>query len=470
MRAARHRLVTVMAGAPGTGKSHTLVSLVCDALPREESVLLAARGEAAVDALVDLMARQPGVPPVVFGSSERRAKLAQRLADGELQPVDETTLEAAAAALSTAIARRDAVAEQAAESLRAEWRLSADGQDALDAVRRIAPAALAGDAAELGALVSRCSDAATGWRARPEDRSQLDVRRNSLFDAAAAVVPAIALDEHFRSAPHLIEVVAERIYDGRLRVATRTPVSETIDCVDLRITNGQRRDGTVPAEIDMILDLLRRNAAAWRSVGVMTPFRAQADAIERAVLASFGAAELVTMNLRVGTVHGFQGNERDVVICSLGLVDDDTAGWAFVDDPHLLAVMLTRVRNAMVLVTSCHPDPASVLGSYIAAADSPPGPPPPAAALSDWAASIAADLRLAGVTVETAYPTGRHILDIATIRHRRPVAIVCDLHPDGIAAHLDRHLALRTQGWTVINALRTEWDEDAAASSSWRAG
>ena len=159
------------------------------------------------------------------------------------------------------------------------------------------------------------------------------------------------------------------------------------------------------------------------------------------------------MDLRISTAHGFQGNERDVVVCSLGLVDDDTRGWAFASDPHLLAVMLTRARRSMILVTGCHPEPASLLGRYLAAADSPPGPPPPAAALGPWAESIVADLRLAGLAPAAAYPTGRHVVDAAVDVGEAPVAVICELHPQGIDAHIDRHLALHRAGWRTMDAL-----------------
>ena len=47
------------------------------------------------------------------------------------------------------------------------------------------------------------------------------VRRNSLFDVAAAAAPVVVLTEHFRSLPHLIEFSNQRFYEGRLRLMTR---------------------------------------------------------------------------------------------------------------------------------------------------------------------------------------------------------------------------------------------------------
>ena len=39
--------------------------------------------------------------------------------------------------------------------------------------------------------------------------------------------------------------------------------------------------------------------------------------------------------------------------------------------------------------------------------------------------------------------------------------MICELHPDGIDAHIDRHVALHRAGWRTMDALRS--DGDAAA-------
>ena len=83
------------------------------------------------------------------------------------------------------------------------------------------------------------------------------------------------------------------------------------------------------------------------SVGVVTPFRAQADALEAAVLADFTVEEMERANLRVGTVHGFQGSERDIVIVSLGVAAEDSRARGFLQDPAVFNVMLTRARHRM---------------------------------------------------------------------------------------------------------------------------
>jgi len=660
----RSEQITLISGAPGTGKSHTIAAIACDALARGQRVLLAAKSDATVDALLDLLERGPGPDPVVFGSNERREALATRLSAGQLQPgsneevaaarrrfeatgsdrdelranvsrqlgaevllenTDRTATASRAAApglfepgadlvaadlllsyatspatvwgargrrrkarrrlaeivqasptppaaelralLTVAGAARVAAELQAGGGLelgplwpqlvaaddharaacgswleaecRSESRLnrstlpavaalatalrsgrsarreqlsrlddvkltralplwvgtlsdvddllppvpglfdlvildeasSIDQPLAATALLRGRRAVIAGDPRQLR-QVSFVADAqlrevvmAHGLDDSPVLAARLDVRRNSTFDLAAGAAPVLVLDEHFRSDPHLVDFVARRLYDGRVQVATRSPRTEWKDCVDVVRLNGRRgTDGVVRAEVERAVAELRTLSRAGRtSVGVVTPFRAQADAIEEGVLAAFSADELEALDLRVGTVHAFQGNERDVVIASVGIgPDQGAASWKFVEDPHLFAVLMTRARRRMTILVSADPPTGGLMATYLAQADSPPGPPKPAGPVGPWASSIADDLASAGVPILTAYPTGRHVVDICVDDAGRCLGIECGVHPAGPEAHIDRHLALTRNGWELLEAYPSRWGERRA--------
>lgn len=654
--------VTVIAGAPGTGKSHTIAAIACDALARDETVLVAAKSDATVDALVDLLERTPGPAPVVFGSNERRRQLATRLADGAVAMHTEAEVRDARDRLDASAQQRDAIYRWLTQQLRAEELSSLDAHDRMDAWRR-APRLFdpALDLAEVSRLVAVSEANASGWwwrrrRGRKagrrlseltetpfsaegfstvkqtlpvaeaarqaaalasqggleigrhwlalreaDDRTRdlvaqwlaldagsarrlnrsalgsvaalatalrtgraarrkhlrrldtglttalplwigtladvedllppiaalfdvvildeassvdqplaapallrghravvvgdprqlrhvsfvaddhiqdvltvsgiatdpllaasLDVRRNSAFDVASGTAPVAVLDEHFRSDPHLVDFVAHRIYGDAVLVATRSPRTESADCVERRPVDGRRDDsGVVEAEVDAIVaELARLHEEGRCGVGVVTPFRAQADALEEAVLAHFTADALEALDVRVGTVHQFQGNERDMMLASLAIGPDDTgAPWHFVNDPHLLAVFLTRARRRLVFFHSADPPAGSLLADYLAQADSPPGRPDPVGTPSTWAATVAKDLADAGVPVVAGYPVGRHIVQLAAGDGEHAVTIDCGVHPDGPAAHIERNLALLRAGWQILDAYETRWGE-----------
>ncbi len=187
----------------------------------------------------------------------------------------------------------------------------------------------------------------------------------------------------------------------------------------------------------------------------MTPFRAQADALEGAALEVFDVDDLEALDPRVGTVHAFQGNERDIVIASVGVGPEDGASWRFVEDPHLFTVFVTRARRRLIVLVSAQPPDGGLVAAYLAQADAPPGPPKPAGPVSPWASAIADDLASAGIDVTTAYPSGRHVVDVCVRGLGRNVGIECGVHPDGPDAHIERHLDLMRRGWDLLEAHRS---------------
>ena len=305
---------------------------------------------------------------------------------------------------------------------------------------------------------------------------RLDVRRLSAFDLAAGAAPVTWLGEHFRSAPHLIEFSAERFYDGRIALVTRHPRTERADAIDVVRVDGTVQDGVNHAEVAAVVDVVRRLAATVgpdtagergvASIGVVTPFRAQADALEAALLAAFPAEEIERLGLRSGTVHAFQGSEADIVVASLGLADDDSpARGRFVADPNLFNVLVTRARRRMVVVTSLT-SAQGVVGEYLAHAERPPASaaspafPPATSPDADWRVRLGAELRRAGLAVRTDYPVGSWLVDLCVGDDDAAVGLLCRVHPDGVDAHLERQETLRRAGWRLMDAFPSRWADD----------
>ncbi|MEY2398858.1 MAG: hypothetical protein QOJ00_2032 [Actinomycetota bacterium] len=648
VEAAATQPVTVIEGAPGTGKSHTLVAIALDAIQRDESVLVVAKTDATVDALIELLQQSPAPEPVVFGSNERREALAQRLSEGGLHPVRGEAVLAAEAETRRLEAQFDATRRRIAEQLRIEqkiqqgsfvagtgslsdaqararellalvsrargargWRAKWGAASAHRALRQAlaCPADLSDDdvvtmaCEEVDEVAARCLMAEGGlglgelWRelafrddrarrahgtylsmayreesrltretraavsalavalrsgraARREQlrnlhrasatralplwigtlgdvddllpvqpgffdlvildeaasidqplaapallrgkraviagdprqlrqvsflsddeisravehvddellRAQLDVRRNSVLDVAVGVSEPIVLNEHFRSVPHLVGFIAKRLYGDHVFIASRKPSTHNRDCIDVVRCSGVRdRDKVVHEEIEVVLREVRNaRARDATSVGIVTPFRSQADALERQILATYSSEQLEAMDMRIGTVHGFQGNERDLMIVSLGVGEGANAPWAFVEDLSLAAVLLTRARERLVVVYAGDPPARGLIADFLAQADAPPGPPPPNGPSSNWVMSLEDGVTTAGIRVRRAYPTGRHTADLV-VDDNRDIAIEADIHPDGVESHIRRRLEMMDRGWTFEEAYRSKW-------------
>jgi hypothetical protein len=290
---------------------------------------------------------------------------------------------------------------------------------------------------------------------------RLDVRRVSAYDLAAGAAPATWLDEHHRGAPHLIGFSARRFYDDRICVATRHPRTESRDAIDVvRVPGGTVAQGVNAAEVTAVVEVVRELAESGRTgIGVISPFRPQADAIEAALLAAFPVDRIEALRLRVGTVHAFQGSEADVVVASLGLASGDAAGRRrFVADPHLFNVLITRARERLVVVTSLA-SADGLLGDYLAYADKPPQPDPGTDA-TGWAATLSAELHRLGVSVRPGYAVGAWQLDLCVGPAETAIGVLCGVHPLGPDAHVARQRALHRAGWRLVDGFPSRWQGD----------
>ncbi len=294
---------------------------------------------------------------------------------------------------------------------------------------------------------------------------RLDVRRISTFDAAAAVAPVRWLDEHLRSVPHLIQFSAERFYDQHLHVVTTHPSVATHAAIDTLHVTGRTEGDVVAAEVEAVLDELHRLAGedAPGTVGVVTPFRAQADALEAAVLETFDLDVIERLGLRVNTVHGFQGGERDTVIVSLGLAEGDPPQRrTFAEDPHLVNVMVTRARRRLLVVTALPRGTGGLLGAYLQHAEQPPSPARARAVEDAWTRQLLAELERNGHRAR-AGADRRHGVDVIVGEGADAVGLLTCPHPDGVDADIARYTALVRAGWAVVEAYRTSTDGDPVA-------
>ena len=191
---------------------------------------------------------------------------------------------------------------------------------------------------------------------------------SSLFDAAVSVVPPeniINLRDHHRSHADIIGFSNDAFYEGRLRIATRYPTLKRPNATQPGIVwqdvsgsvTRPREGGALNADearavVDALLDLLIRRGYTG-TVGVVTPFRAQAQLLQ-SMLTSSDALQAVAARaeLLVDTVHKFQGDERDVMffspVVSSG-VPASALGFLR-SNGNLFNVAITRARGLLHVV------------------------------------------------------------------------------------------------------------------------
>jgi hypothetical protein len=284
------------------------------------------------------------------------------------------------------------------------------------------------------------------------------------FDLAAAVGHPIQLREHFRSEPHLIGFSLGRFYHDQVAVMTTSPATESTDCIDVV---------SVPVPgVEEVAELVEALVAdGVVDIGVITPFREHAEALEDLLGRRFDAEEIRRIRLRVGTVHGFQGAERDVMVIATGLTAQDPPGRRrFVEDPHLFNVMITRARHRCIVATSPGAEGTGIMADYLRWAERGPQPAPDRPAEDTWTIALAEGLAAAGLPVRTGYAVGPFTLDLLVGGAGDAVVVETRVHPLGPAEHVRRRMTLAQLGWQLRDAYPSRWGGDAATAAVELAG
>ncbi|MGP5088589.1 DEAD/DEAH box helicase [Brachybacterium tyrofermentans] len=194
--------------------------------------------------------------------------------------------------------------------------------------------------------------------------------------------PGLLLREHFRCHPDIIGFSNELLYDGLLvpmRPADKSlldgtcPAFEWIDVADSEDSRRGSSRVNVP-EAKAIAALIVENCASFYAlyhhqqkepdkkvseaelIGVVTPFRAQADVIteeiRKAARAAHPDADLPTnlaTKITVGTAHRLQGAERPIILFS-AVYGNNSPQAGFIDkNPELMNVAVSRAKDLLVV-------------------------------------------------------------------------------------------------------------------------
>ncbi|QSX37012.1 DEAD/DEAH box helicase [Shewanella sedimentimangrovi] len=256
---------------------------------------------------------------------------------------------------------------------------------ALPALFRAKRALVVGDGKQLRhvSFLSRAKEMALQqqYDLSPSSPGVSSYRDQSILDLVAERLDSqqqIAfLDEHFRSAPELIHFSNQQFYQSRLRVMQHRPCTSSGHLHLHQIKGSRSEQGVNQAEIDALIGWLKtqisamESSALHKSIGVISPFRAQADALNQALLESFSSQQLANFRLRADTPFGFQGEERDIMLLSFAVDAASRRATVYLNREDVFNVTITRAREQQHLFISVDADdlPAdNLLARYLKSA------------------------------------------------------------------------------------------------------
>ena len=175
---------------------------------------------------------------------------------------------------------------------------------------------------------------------------EYDYCKNSVYKtflACDAVSDEVLLHNHYRCNEKIIEFNNKKYYNSRLHIYSNS--QENNPLVYLDIKNGQVSiKNTAPEEVEAIVEYASHNKD--KTIGVITPFVNQKKMIEEALRSEN------LLNVVCGTVHAFQGDEKDVVLFSTAITDLTHAGtyeW-LKNNKELINVATSRAKDKLIVL------------------------------------------------------------------------------------------------------------------------
>lgn len=176
---------------------------------------------------------------------------------------------------------------------------------------------------------------------------EYDYRANSIYKtflSCDSVSDEILLHSHYRCHRKIIEFNNRKYYNSRLHIESSSTETEPLVYVDIPGSWGDEKN-TSPGEVFEIVKYASLNRD--KKIGVITPFVNQRKLIEEAL------KQERLENVVCGTVHAFQGDEKDVVLFSTAITKQTKAGtyeW-LKNNKELINVATSRAKDKLIVLS-----------------------------------------------------------------------------------------------------------------------
>lgn len=176
---------------------------------------------------------------------------------------------------------------------------------------------------------------------------EYDYRENSIYKtflSCDSVSDEILLHSHYRCHKKIIEFNNKKYYNSRLHIASDSKETEPLVYIDVPDIQGDEKN-TSPGEVFQIIKYATANKD--KNIGVITPFVNQRKLIEDALKRE------KLENVVCGTVHAFQGDEKDVVLFSTAITEQTKTGtyeW-LKNNKELINVATSRAKDKLIVLS-----------------------------------------------------------------------------------------------------------------------
>ncbi len=174
---------------------------------------------------------------------------------------------------------------------------------------------------------------------------------------------AVFLDTQYRMPRRLCNLVSDTFYSGKIRSGIKEEGPESVKFINTDslapicepTSDHSRRNEKHAERVVELVRELSEEGFPFEEIGVIAPYRAQAALIREKLRERFGLEE--ASSIEVGTIHAFQGRERDVIIFDVTDAQGLRAGKLLSEQMgeksdifRLLCVALSRARKKLIII------------------------------------------------------------------------------------------------------------------------
>lgn len=210
------------------------------------------------------------------------------------------------------------------------------------------------------------------WEEELEDNTDPSLEVDSLLDLASQYLMQVQLRGHYRSQSlDLIDFSNQHFYKGNLTLLPdKNILDEGKPAIEYIKIDGRWTKQTNEKEADKVVDIVEQlvRAHSKKSIGIVCFNARQQDHImDKLESKSLESEFLIPDNLFVKNIENVQGDERDIIIFSIGYAPDEKGhmnhhfgSLNIKKGENRLNVAITRAKQKIIIVTSILPQQLKV--------------------------------------------------------------------------------------------------------------
>lgn len=207
---------------------------------------------------------------------------------------------------------------------------------------------LVGDPQQLSPVILLDEITNQQLRKRYSVQEDYDYRKNSIYKtylACDAVSDEILLHYHYRCNEKIIQFNNKKYYNSKLRIKSNSNEEHPLMFIDVQSVPTTIKN-TAPAEVEEIIKYAMANHD--KSIGIVTPFVNQKKLIDAMI------KEKKLEQVVCGTVHAFQGDEKDIILFSTAITERTNLGtynW-LKNNRELINVATSRAKDKLIILSN----------------------------------------------------------------------------------------------------------------------